>query len=71
MEHFVYVLNLYRFTVTERGRAKDFSLVSPKVEGSDANRIRKALRDMRFWPSLDSEGEVKEHELTGQYRFLR
>ena len=65
------LVSTYRFTVTERGRAKDFSLVSPKVEGSDANRIRKALRDMRFRPSLDSEGEVKEHELTGQYRFLR
>jgi len=65
------LVSTYRFTVTERGRAKDFSLLSPKVEGSDANRIRKALRDMRFRPSLDAEGEVKAHELTGQYRFLR
>lgn len=63
--------SVYRFTVTKLGRAKDLSLQSEKVEGSDANRIRKALRDIRFRPALDTEGEVMESEVSGQYRFLR
>lgn len=61
----------YRFTVNKQGKARDLSLQSERGEGSDPNRVRKALRDIRFRPSLDSEGEVIESEVVGSYRYLR
>ena len=61
----------YRFVVNKLGKARDLSLQGESGEGSDPNRIRKALRDIRFRPSLDSEGEVVESEVVGSYRYLR
>lgn len=63
--------SIYRFSVSKLGRARDLSLQTQNREGSDANRIRKALRDIRFRPSLDDRGEVTETEVIGQYRYLR
>ena len=61
----------YRFTVNKLGKVRDLSLQEGHGEGTDPNRVRKALRDIRFRPSLDSEGEVVESELVGSYRYLR
>ncbi len=61
----------YRFTVNKLGKARDLSLQEGGGEGTDPNRVRKALRDIRFRPSLDSNGEVVESEVVGSYRYLR
>ena len=61
----------YRFTVNKLGKARDLSLQAGSGEGTDPNRIRKALRDIRFRPSLDSKGEVVESEVVGSFRYLR
>jgi hypothetical protein len=61
----------YRFTVNKLGKPRDLSLQEGSGEGTDPNRIRKALRDIRFRPSLDSDGEVVESEVVGSYRYLR
>lgn len=65
------VSSAYRFTVNKLGRVRDLSLQTEQVKGADVNRIRKALRDIRFRPSLDTDGEVRESEVSRQYRFLR
>lgn len=61
----------YRFTVNKLGKARDLLLQAGDGEGTDPNRVRKALRDIRFRPSLDSEGEVVESEVVASYRYLR
>ena len=61
----------YRFTINKLGKARDLSLQEGSGEGTDPNRVRKALRDIRFRPSLDSQGEVVESEVVGGFRYLR
>jgi len=63
----------YRFTVNTQGNVRDLSLRTGagEGEGSDPNRVRKALREIRFRPLLDGEGEVTESVVVGRYRYLR